>query len=220
MKRFTAKVEKFDEKEGIIEGFASVFDVEDSFGDVVVSGAFDKTVKDKHPRDIKMLRGHNANNIIGEWTHMEITTRDSKQGLFMRGQIFTELEAGREAIFLIAKGVLDGLSIGAMIVKQIFNNENDTRELLELNLMENSIVTFPANELARIESLKTAQAGANFKRLIEDILRDGGIHKDDVRRIVAEGVQLPDFKRDADVSDYGKLTTSLNALTNNYKKGL
>ena len=194
------KLASFDAKKGIIEGVGNVLNIKDSFGDTVVDGAFDKVLKDKHPREIKMLRGHQPNVIIGEWTNLEMRTERGSTFLWQRGQLFLDMDDGENAGKLIDRKALDGLSIGALIVKQIWNNELETRELVELDLQEISVVTFPANNPSRITSLKTAQAGADYKRLIEDILRDADISKDDARRIVAEGVQLPNIQCDADVS--------------------
>lgn len=203
------KVTNFDAVKGVIEGFGNVFNVKDSWGDVVLEGAFDKVLKEKHPREIKMLRGHNPNVIIGEWTLLETRTMGGMTGLFQRGQLFLDIDDGEKAGKLIDRKALDGLSIGASIVKQVFNNADEVRELIELDLHETSVVTFPANNPSRILSLKTAQGIAEYKRHVEEILRDADIPRDDARRIIAEGIQLSIEQHDAgDLEEIAKLLTA------------
>jgi len=199
MKYFCTKVANFDKTEGIIEGFASVFGVKDSWGDVVTEKAFDRTLDEKTASDIRMLRGHNPNVIIGEWTEMDIREQGGQKGFFMKGQLYLDMEDGKNAAKLIQRKQLDGLSIGAGIVKGTSTYGDDgTRFLNDLDLLENSVVTFPANTKARISTIKTAHDLALFKRQIEDILCDANIHREDAREIVAKGVTDELIRREAD----------------------
>ncbi len=213
------KLASFDSKKGIIEGVGNVLNIKDSWGDVVVTGAFDRSLKEKDPREIKMLRGHQANVIVGEWTELEIRTFKQQEVLWQRGQLFLDMQDGEDAGKLIDRKALDGLSIGASIVKQIWNNETEVRELLELDLQETSVVTFPANNPSRIVSLKTAQAIAEYKRHIEDVLRDADIPKEDALRIIAEGVQLSSIRSDSG-QGMNEVYAELAKLNTNIKEGL
>ncbi len=152
--------------EGVIEGYGSVFGNTDSYGDIVVAGAFAETLKsDRAPA---MLWQHNPDEPIGVWTEV----REDKRGLVVKGQLALGTQRGREALELIRMGALSGLSIGYSTVRSSYDEQSGIRSLLELDLWEVSPVTFPANDAARItsaksESIKTVR---DFERALRDDL--------------------------------------------------
>lgn len=165
--------------EGVIEGYGSVFGNIDSYGDIVVAGAFAQTLKgDRRPA---MLWQHNPDEPIGVWTEM----REDKRGLVVKGQLALGTQRGREALELIKMGALDGLSIGYSTVRSSFDEQSGVRSLLELELWEVSPVTFPANEAARITSAKSADI--KTIRDFEGFLRDAGFSRTDAKRIALHG---------------------------------
>jgi HK97 family phage prohead protease len=153
--------------EGVIEGYGSVFGNVDSYGDIVVAGAFATTLKgDRAPA---MLWQHNPDEPIGVWTEV----REDKRGLVVKGQLALGTQRGREALELIRMGALSGLSIGFSTVRSSFDEQSGIRSLLELDLWEVSPVTFPANEAARITSAKSAEnikTVRDFERALRDEL--------------------------------------------------
>ena len=78
-------------------------------------------------------------------------------GLLVEGKIFTDLRQGKEANLLLQSGVVDGLSIGYEIVESFYNQ--DIRYIKQAKLWEISIVTFPANEMARIKDVRAQELG-------------------------------------------------------------
>lgn len=152
--------------EGVIEGYGSVFGNTDSYGDIVVAGAFAETLKGG--RAPAMLWQHNPDEPIGVWTEV----REDKRGLVVKGQLALGTQRGREALELIKMGALSGLSIGYSTVRSSYDEQSGIRSLLELDLWEVSPVTFPANDAARItsaksESIKTVR---DFERALRDDL--------------------------------------------------
>lgn len=165
--------------EGVIEGYGSVFGNIDSYGDIVVAGAFAETLKrDRRPA---MLWQHNPDEPIGVWHEM----REDKRGLVVKGQLALGTQRGREALELIKMDALDGLSIGYSTVKSSFDEQSGVRSLLQLDLWEVSPVTFPANEAARITSAKSADI--KTIRDFEGFLRDAGFSRTDAKRIALHG---------------------------------
>jgi len=153
--------------EGVIEGYGSVFGNVDSYGDIVVAGAFAETLK--AGRAPAMLWQHNPDEPIGVWTEV----REDKRGLVVKGQLALGTQRGREALELIRMGALSGLSIGFSTVRSSFDEQSGIRSLLELDLWEVSPVTFPANEAARITSAKSAEnikTVRDFERALRDEL--------------------------------------------------
>ena len=110
-------------------------------------------------------------------------------------------------------GALDGMSIGfrADPQKQGYNeNKRGVRTLKEVDLMEISLVTFPMNEEAMVESVK----GNNKSiREWEDILREvGGLSRTE-SKIGAKSLYKSLNQRDADETKQ-ELVTLLHKVAN------
>lgn len=155
---------KADTSKRIITGYASTFNNMDHGGDIVMPGAFAKTIADKFPRGkIKVLNQHNWNQPIG----LPVDMREDSRGLFVSARI-SETKTGDEVLRLVADKVIDSFSIGFDIVKSEQFEDEEMRaalklpawwpmtKLTELNLWEFSPVTFPMNEQAAIIGVKTA----------------------------------------------------------------
>lgn len=126
-----------------IEGYAAVFRDRDLNGDSIAPGAFSRTLKAQNP--VRMLYQHAAETPIGRWTHLA----EDARGLFVRGEILLDSPRAREVAALIGGGALDGLSIGYRTVRAEKGCPG-MRRILEAELWEISVVTFPMAEGARI----------------------------------------------------------------------
>jgi hypothetical protein len=90
------------------------------------------------------------------------------------------LRAAAEAYGLLKAGALDGLSIGYRDIKtEPHPDKPGVVNLLELDLREISIVTFAANEKARVETVKSLLTAGELPtvRQFEEHLRDAGFSK-------------------------------------------
>jgi len=142
---------KFDTStDGEIHGYASVFGNRDTYGDIVQKGAFARTINNDRGR-IKVLWQHDYSNPIG--IPLEMT--EDEHGLHVKARI-ADTAAGRDALALMRAGVVNELSIGYDAVREEYDNETNTRHLKEVRLWEFSPVTWAANELAKITSVKQA----------------------------------------------------------------
>ncbi len=170
--------------DGTIEGYGSIFGNEDLGGDVVESGAFAETLKERKPR---LLWQHDTRQPIGAWTEL----KEDKKGLRVRGRLALGTQQGREAHELVKMEALEGLSIGYGIRPGGFEYDTDShvRRLKSLDLWEVSLVTFPMNELAGIDTVKARLSRGEqvSKRDLERILRDAGFSRDQSRAICAKG---------------------------------
>jgi len=130
-----------------IEGYASVFGVPDQGGDVVEPGAYGASLARLAATGgrVKMLWQHDPARPIGVWDEV----REDGRGLWVKGRILTEVETGREAAALLAAGAMDGLSIGYRTLRATKGGEGQ-RKLVELDLWEVSLVTFPMLSQARV----------------------------------------------------------------------
>ena len=132
-----------------IEGYASVFGAADQGGDTVQGGAYGKglTALSKAGRSVKMLWQHDPTRPIGVWDEV----REDAKGLYVRGRILSEVQDGREALALLEAGAIDGLSIGYRTVRAE-KASGGGRSLLEIDLWEVSVVTFPMLPEARVQA--------------------------------------------------------------------
>jgi HK97 family phage prohead protease len=140
--------------DGAFEGLAAAFGNVDQGRDVIVKGAFAKSLQARPAGRVKMLFQHRSDEPIGVWDSLVETSK----GLFARGRLVLESARAREAHALMKAGALDGLSIGFRALKDEFDRAKGVRRLLEVDLREISIVTFPMNEEAAITAVKNADA--------------------------------------------------------------
>lgn len=144
-------IEDVDDVKGIVTGYFSAFNNIDSDGDVIVSGAYKKTVAENGPNGrnrIMHLLQHNPLMPLAK--PMELI--EDAKGLRFVSKI-TETSYGKDVIKLYAEGVFNEHSVGFEIVKS--DNKAGYREIREIKLWEGSTVTWGANPNTPIESMKT-----------------------------------------------------------------
>jgi HK97 family phage prohead protease len=153
-----------------ISGYASLFGSADQGGDIVQAGAYAKSLASlaQKGRSVKMLWQHDPTQPIGVWEEV----REDDKGLFVKGRILADIQAGREALALIEAGAIDGLSIGYR-TKRAEKTVGGQRLLHELELWEVSLVTFPMLPEARVEgSQGDAQLANDLAQVIADARRE------------------------------------------------
>ncbi|MCG7492068.1 HK97 family phage prohead protease [Thalassobius sp. Cn5-15] len=135
------------EDEGVISGYASLFDHADQGGDLVRPGAFAASLKRLAAAGsaVKMLWQHDPAQPIGIWDDI----REDARGLWVKGRLLPGVARAREAQALIAAGAIDGLSIGYR-TERASKAADGTRHLQQLDLWEVSLVTFPMLPTARL----------------------------------------------------------------------
>ena len=103
-------------------------------------------------RSVKMLWQHDPARPIGVWDEV----REDKKGLWVKGRILADVQAGAEALALIQAGAIEGLSIGYRTIRAE-KSQKGTRLLHEVDLWEVSLVTFPMLPEARVEAEAKAE---------------------------------------------------------------
>lgn len=180
--------------DGIVEGYASVFDVEDSYSDIIQAGAFLKSLAAHKAAGTMpaMLWQHSAHAPIGVWLEM----REDAKGLWVKGQLCLDTVLGKECYALLKMNALTGLSIGFAAKAWEYSRETDIRILTEVDLWEVSPVTFPANGKARVTQVKSATELVAPKDA-EQILRDAGFSKADATAYVSRVMRMGEERRDS-----------------------
>lgn len=178
------------QEDGFFSGYASVFGNEDSYGDIVIKGAFAETIADWQERG-KMppvLWNHKTDEPIGVYTLL----KEDEKGLYVEGRLLVkDVVRAREIHALMKAGAVDGMSIGYSPVEYNYDKETNITELLKLKLWENSIVVFPANDLSRVEAVKSKLQAGELPTLpeFEKFLRDAGFSKSQATAIAGHGLR-------------------------------
>ena len=139
--------------EGIITGYANVYNVKDLQGDISAFGSFAKTVTERKNK-IKIFKNHNDSQLVGVPVEMDIA---DPYGLKVNIKMMMDTELGRDAYkevkFLNENGFESGMSIGGWVMKR---NEKNKSEILEYKLKEISLLTTsePANPFSVVSAVK------------------------------------------------------------------
>ncbi len=150
---------------GRLEGLAATFNHSDRANDILLPGAFGSVDAAR----VRMLWQHRADQPIGVWDEI----RETPDGLLVAGRLLLEVQQGREAYALLKAGAVDALSIGFSVPAggAALDRKTGRRRLSQVDLWEISLVTFPANEFARIRKVKADRAGSAPLALALDLRR-------------------------------------------------
>lgn len=137
-----------------IRGYASVFNNVDSYGDIVERGAFAETIDlfNRGEKTIPVLLNHSARDFTGLTYKIE----EQEKGLFCDLGIAPELTVAAEMIKGVKRGILREFSIGYWL-KNWYIDKDDYWHLTNIDLREISVVTFAANDQAKISEWKMKQ---------------------------------------------------------------
>jgi|688.fasta_scaffold14059_6 HK97 family phage prohead protease len=173
---------KFSETVGEFTGYGSVFNVKDSYGDVIMPGAFDDVIKSGDP--VKVYVNHDWRSYalpVGEWNDL----KQDQSGLMGRANLETRMPKALDAYWAVKGGLISGLSIGFKTDKSGFEIRKDGgRNIYNIKMLkEISLVDNPSNDLARITSIKTDDfsfeeelEAVKTERDLEYFLRESGIY--------------------------------------------
>jgi HK97 family phage prohead protease len=133
-----------------VDGYLAVFGNVDLTGDVVEPGSFTKTLTESKAFAARhgtsaiwpLLWQHDQHEPIGGITE----ARQDGKGLLIHAVVNVDCDRGRQAYGSLQAGVLS-FSIGYRAVKSDY--KGGVRHLREIQLLEGSVVTFPANREAR-----------------------------------------------------------------------
>lgn len=146
--------------EGLLAGFGNV----DSHGERIDRKAFSKCLADRGTRPLPMLIHHDMKRPIGAWKQFQ----ERAEGLFVAGNITLATRDGQEAYALAKDGALTGLSIGYRTKDAALDRRSGIRELLELDLIEGSLVTVPSNPKTHVSAIKSITGARDIAELLQE----------------------------------------------------
>lgn len=155
---FSLKIMSIDDETGTFEGYASIFNNVDLAGDMVLPGAFARTLHNKlnSGKFFPLLWQHDTFEPIG----MVTSAVEDMKGLKFTGQLIMESDDARQKYALLKAGAISGVSIGYDAVGKVYpedlvvDGKKCVRQLKEIKLWELSLVTFPCNEEATVTDVK------------------------------------------------------------------
>lgn len=192
-------------EEGEFEGYGSVFGVKDSYDDIVMPGAFVESLKARKPA---MLWQHDSREPIGVYTEV----KEDDTGLYVKGRLMIESDPlAVRAHGLLKADALNGLSIGFRLNNYEYDSNLEAFKLTDIELYEVSLVTFPANEEARVSNVKSILEGGErpSPKTVERLLRDAGMSIRQAKAFMARGYSGLGA-RDAEALDVEALTNLSN----------
>ena len=169
--------------DGTFSGYASLFGQVDLGQDLVERGAFSRSIRQRGAGGIRMLYQHDPAQTIGTWHDI----REDERGLFVHGRLSTSSPKAREVLGLMRDGALDGLSIGFKTVRARAGSAGGVRRILEADLWEISVVTFPMLPGARIAEVKADGALPTIRQFERWLTRDAGLTRTEARCVIAKG---------------------------------
>jgi HK97 family phage prohead protease len=204
------KVKSIDES-GEFSGYASVFGVKDSYSDIVMPGAFSKSLakwseKGQLPA---LLWQHKTDEPIGIFTSM----KEDDHGLYVEGRLLKDDDdLAKRAYAHLKAGSIQAMSIGYSLNDYEYDKDKGAFQLKEIELWEVSLVTFPANEEARIDTVKASLDGGDLPQpaLVEQCLRDAGFSRKQAKTILSGGYKA---LRDADGEDVNQIRNAINLIS-------
>jgi HK97 family phage prohead protease len=176
-----------DDVSRTFEGYGSVFGVLDSYADVVAAGAFKRSLREHKAagRMPALLWQHDPSSPIGVYEHMS----EDETGLFVKGRL-SDTQMGREGYTLLKDGALSGLSIGFSVYPNDgakVDEKTGVRTLKNIKLWETSLVTFPANDAARVTGVKMDGVLPTEREFERWLRREAGFTETEAKLIISKG---------------------------------
>ena len=166
---------------GAFSGYASVFGGVDSYRDTIMPSAYKSVIERIQAgaaRMPKMFINHKSYELpVGKWLSME----EDDKGLFMFGELTPGMDEAKTVKAAMQHGTIDGFSIGYGLnrddVEMVEKDDGVVRIIKNVSeLYEISIVTYPADDAARVDlsSVKSALDQVESIKDLEDFLREAG----------------------------------------------
>ena len=158
------------EGSGTLEGYASVFGNVDLGGDVVVPGAFTKTIAERLGKKmIKLYDCHKTYDGCGPVIGVVEDAKEDNYGLWFKAR-FSSVQLAQDIRTKVKEGILNALSFGFDVMQDSLDKSKNIRYLKELKLYEVSVVPWGMNPKAAIEGVKGALPTGTKSEAMQGVL--------------------------------------------------
>lgn len=184
------EVKDVDAKKGIVEGYFSAFGSVDSDGDVMMPGAFKRSIQDWGPEGkgrIKHLLNHDPSKPLGKI--MEL--KEDSYGLYYRSQVGKH-QLGTDFVKMVESGLISEHSIGFQTLRE--QKGSDYNEIHDVKLYEGSSLTaWGANENTPLIGMKSLNDVEEIKEQIksfEKFVRNSDVSDETIELCIIKVRQL------------------------------
>lgn len=152
-----AKDEGDSSKGRVLEGYASVFDQEAVIGgwfayrEVIRKGAFARAISEN--QDVRALFNHDADYVLGRTKAGTLTLTEDNHGLKVKADL-PDTSFARDLVISMERGDINQMSFGFVVKKETISERDKDmvlREILDVDLFDISVVTFPAYEGTQVD---------------------------------------------------------------------
>ena len=159
----------------VIKGYAAVYNSESEllygfFREVIRPGAFDSSLKN----DVRCLWDHNSSYVLGRTTSGTLDIRSDAKGLYFEVTP-PETQWANDLCQSIKRGDVNQMSFGFVTKDdswQSLEDGTEMRELLEVDLQEVSVVTFPAYQATSAGMRSIDSEDEEVKKRVEERKED------------------------------------------------
>lgn len=170
-----------------IEGYAATFGVKDSYNDIINVGAFANTLAIDRKR-IRLCYQHDMDKVLGKI----IDIKEDATGLWFKAKI-SNTGLGKDVSILIEDEAVNEMSIGYRTKVSTWDDVNEVRYLVEVELAEISVVTRAANKEAVITSTEVKSEDMAKSLKVSELTNSG----------------LQELKQNIDKEYYSRILKSL-----------
>jgi HK97 family phage prohead protease len=174
-KSFGLEVKDVDAKSGVVSGYFSAFGMVDSDGDIMMPGAFKRSIQDwgvDGKQRIKHLLNHDPSKPLGKL----MSLKEDSYGLYYESKIGTH-QLGKDFIKMVESGLIGEHSIGFRTLRE--QKSGEANEIHEVMLFEGSSLTaWGANENTPLLGLKNMGNVEQVKdqiKAFEKFIRDSDV---------------------------------------------
>ncbi|MBS6031146.1 MAG: HK97 family phage prohead protease [Kocuria rhizophila] len=151
-------VKSRNDEDGTFEAVVSAFGNIDSYGDVMVKGAFERTLAEwrENGGEIPFLWSHASNDPMSYVAGIH-EAKETDEGLLVRGQFDLDTDQSRQAYKLLKSGRVREFSFG-FIVRDAEDGEKNgehVRYVKDVDLLEASMTILGANPATRLVAIKS-----------------------------------------------------------------
>ena len=189
-KSFDLQVKDVDAKSGVVAGYFSAFGMVDSDGDIIMPGAFKRSIQDWGPdgkQRIKHLLNHNPSQPLGKITVL----KEDGYGLYYESKVGTH-QLGKDYIKMIESGLIAEHSIGFKTLRE--QKADNGNQIHEVMLFEGSSLTaWGANEatpLIGMKNMATIEQLQDQTKSFEKFIRNSDVTDETIDLCILKVKQL------------------------------
>jgi len=216
---FKAEIQDVDMEKRTVTGYFSKFGNVDADNDIIVSGAFARTIRENGPdgkNRIKHLKNHDPNRMIGKVVEL----KEDSNGLFFKSVMSTNT-FGKDALIEYQEELLTEHSIG-FITLQSDQTDDGIQLIKEIKLFEGSAVTWGSNSDTPVVSIKSM----TFIELSEELdsvlkyCKVGGLSDDLMQSVEIKIRQIQQEiseRKEAAIKEVAPVTPEVDILEHYFK---